>query len=191
MSDTAAAPASAAIDGNGSMFGSDFDELAVGDVYTAPPAPIEDRDVAVFAALTGDHHPIHVDPEWAAAGPFGHPIAHGLLVLSCAVGALPLDPGRVLALRRFREATFKRPVAVGESVAVRCRIVELKPVDETTGIVICEWRILGEDERLRARAIVEILWRRGTRELASTSGVEAELLDPVTVDAAGDVRVLL
>ncbi len=64
------------------MFATDFDELAVGDSYASPPAPIEDRDVAVFAALTGDHHPIHVDPEWAATGPFGRPIAHGLLVLS-------------------------------------------------------------------------------------------------------------
>ena len=163
------------------MFATGFDALAVGDAYRSEPTPIEMRDVAVFAALTGDHHPIHVDPEWAATGPFGRPIAHGLLVLSIAVGVLPLDPERVLALRRFRDATFKRPVAVGESVIVTCRVTELKPIDAETGIVSCEWRIAGEDERLRARAIVEILWRRG----------EPDVLDPVTVDADGVVQVLV
>ena len=171
------------------MFATDFDALAVGDSYASPPAPIEDRDVAVFAALTGDHHPIHVDPEWAATGPFGRPIAHGLLVLSLAVGALPLDPDRVVALRRFRETTFKRPVAVGESVIVDCRVTGLRPIDERTGIVTCEWRISGSDGRLRARSIVEILWRRGAPAPAPPPA--ADLLDPVSVDASGSVQVLL
>jgi acyl dehydratase len=169
------------------MFSTDFDLLAVGDAHESAPMPVEMRDVAVFAALTGDHHPIHTDAEWATEhGPFGRPIAHGLLVLSLAVGVLPLDPGRVLALRRFREATFKRPVAVGEEIIVGCRVSELKPIDESTGIVVCEWRISGQDERLRARAIVEILWRRGEPATG-----ELESLDPVTVGADGAVQVLI
>ena len=60
-------------------------------------------------------------------------------------------------------------------------MTELKPIDAGTGIATCEWRITGTDDRLRARAIVEILWRRG----------EPELLDPVTVDADGTVQVLV
>ncbi|MFE3188449.1 MaoC family dehydratase [Nocardia sp. NPDC059240] len=38
--------------------------------------------VDLFADATGDHQWIHVDPEAAAAGPFGAPIAHGFLTLS-------------------------------------------------------------------------------------------------------------
>lgn len=143
-----------------SMFGLDFDRLRTGDSYRSTPCPIEARDVAVFAALTGDGHPIHVDPEYAAAGPFGRPIAHGMLILSCAVGVLPLDPDRIVALRRIRDAVFKRPLAVGEAIVVDSRITGLRPLDEGSGLVECEWRILGDDGRLRSRAVVEIVWRR-------------------------------
>ena len=38
--------------------------------------------VDLFADATGDHQWIHVDPERAAAGPFGGTIAHGYLTLS-------------------------------------------------------------------------------------------------------------
>lgn len=144
----------------GGMFAADFDELRRGDAFESMPRPIGEHDVAVFGALTGDQHPIHVDPEWAARGPFGRPIAHGLLLLSCAVGSLPLDPERVLALRRIGDAVFKRPLEVGDSIVVGCKVTELKPLDERTGLVGCEWRIAGSDGRLRVRAKVEILWRR-------------------------------
>src|ERR1700742_2208497 len=43
---------------------------------------ITQNDVNLFADATGDHQWIHVDPERAAAGPFGGTIAHGFLTLS-------------------------------------------------------------------------------------------------------------
>jgi acyl dehydratase len=48
----------------------------------------QDR-VDLFADATGDHQWIHVDPERAAAGPFGGPIAHGFLTLSLSNLLLP------------------------------------------------------------------------------------------------------
>lgn len=155
------------------MFGLDFDSLAVGYEYEGAPRAIGERDVAVFAALTGDTHPIHLDAEWAANGPFGRPIAHGLLVLSCAVGSLPLDPERVLALRRLREVVFKRPLLVDDEIVVRCRVSELRAIDEGAGLVSCEWRIVGGDRKLRARATVEILWRRGKAGDRATRALNA------------------
>lgn len=43
---------------------------------------ITQQQIDAFAAATGDHQWIHVDPEKAAAGPFGGTIAHGYLTLS-------------------------------------------------------------------------------------------------------------
>jgi acyl dehydratase len=43
---------------------------------------IEQRAIDQFAEATGDHQWIHVDPEKAAAGPFGQTVAHGYLSLS-------------------------------------------------------------------------------------------------------------
>jgi acyl dehydratase len=43
---------------------------------------ITQEDVDLFADATGDHQWIHVDPEKAAAGPFGTTIAHGFMTLA-------------------------------------------------------------------------------------------------------------
>ena len=142
------------------MFESGLDDLVPGASHESPRREITQADVAVFAALTGDHHPAHVDPEWASTGPFGRPIAHGLLTLSCAAGNLPLDPERALALRRVREAVFKRPLAVGDTIAVRCTVVSSRPIDDRTGLVDCELRITDSASKLVARAVLEILWAR-------------------------------
>lgn len=177
------------------MFSADFDGLRAGDSYRSQACPIASRDVLMFAALTGDEHPIHVDARWAEeSGPFGRRIAHGMLVLSCAVGVLPLDPDRVIALRRIRDAVFKRPVAVDEAIVVDCVVSELKPLDSETGLVECEWRISGEDGRLRSRATVEIVWRRGgpKRQPAADDAIgHGDELAPVQVSAPDDVRVLI
>ncbi|MBK5115318.1 MAG: hypothetical protein JJE23_00210 [Thermoleophilia bacterium] len=172
----------ATTEGRPDMFATDFDALERGDSYESATRQIDGRDVAIFAALTGDDHPIHVNPAFAAQGPFGRQIAHGLLVLSCAVGSLPLDPDRVLALRRIREAVFKRPVAVGESIAVTCRVSELRPVDERSGLVDCEWRILGADGKLRARVLAEILWRRGPHDPTAVSAAALANFNPPLAD---------
>jgi len=50
---------------------------------------IDQARVNLFAEATGDHQWIHVDPERAAQGPFGAPIAHGYLTLSISNLFLP------------------------------------------------------------------------------------------------------
>ncbi|MBO0852942.1 MAG: MaoC family dehydratase [Nocardia sp.] len=46
---------------------------------------IDQKRIDLFAEATGDHQWIHVDPEKAAAGPYGRTIAHGFLTLSLLV----------------------------------------------------------------------------------------------------------
>ena len=46
---------------------------------------VDQKRIDLFAEATGDHQWIHVDPEKAAAGPFGTTIAHGFLTLSLLV----------------------------------------------------------------------------------------------------------
>ena len=57
--------------------------------------PVTQERVNAFAAATGDHQFIHVDPERAAAGPFGGPIAHGFLTLSLLAGEFSVQGGGV------------------------------------------------------------------------------------------------
>lgn len=143
-----------------SMWSTSFDELRVGERFRSAERPVRDIDVDAFAALTGDEHPLHTDAEWAASGPFGERVAHGLLVLSMAVGQVPLDPERVLALRRVSDVVFKRPVRLGERVHVAGELTGLKAVDERAGLVDFAWQIRNQDDALVTRASVQLLWRR-------------------------------
>jgi 3-hydroxybutyryl-CoA dehydratase len=140
-----------------------FDRLAVGVRFRSAVRAVRDTDVIVFSALTGDWHPQHCDPEWAAASPFGERIAHGMLVLSLAVGLVPLDPERVLALRRVTDVVFKRPVRLNESIFVAGELTALRAVDEHTGLVDFGWQIRNQDDALIARAGVQVVWSRDER----------------------------
>jgi acyl dehydratase len=73
---------------------------------------------------------------------------------------VPFDPGRVVALRRVADATFKRPVRFGDTLHVEGRVAELAPGAEDAGLVTLAWAILNQDGRAVCRARVEVLWRR-------------------------------
>lgn len=137
-----------------------FDDLEVGQAFSTPSRAVTQEDVDAFAALSGDHHPQHVDAEWAAGSPFGGRIAHGLLVISLAAGLVPFDPERVMALRRVGDVVFKRPVRPGDSISVDGRVDSLRALDDDAGLVSLAWRVLDQDGKLVCKATVDVLWRR-------------------------------
>lgn len=132
-----------------------FAALEPGLAFSTPERVLTHDDIGAFAALTGDHHPQHVDPAWAADSAFGGTIAHGLLVLSAAAGLVPFDPARVVALRAVRDVVFKRPVRPGDAIRVEGAVEEVRE----PGLVTCRWRVLGADDRLVVQARVEVVWR--------------------------------
>jgi 3-hydroxybutyryl-CoA dehydratase len=137
-----------------------FEALEPGQEFVTRGRTVTEADVVGFASLTGDWHPQHADADWAAASPFGERIAHGLLVISLAAGLVPFDPGRVVALRRVADATFKRPVKFGDTLHVEGRIKELSPASEEAGVVTFAWNVVNQDGRTVCRASVDVLWRR-------------------------------
>jgi acyl dehydratase len=137
-----------------------FDELKLGDEFVAGSRTITEADVVAFATLTGDLHPQHIDADWAASSVFGERIAHGMLVVSFAIGLARLVPERVVALRRLREVVFKRPVALGDTITLEGRVSELRPMNDETGLVACTWSVVNQRRELCVRAQIEVLWRR-------------------------------
>jgi acyl dehydratase len=120
---------------------------------------VAEDDILAFAALSGDTHPQHTDAGWAAESRFGEQIAHGLLVLSFAVGLLDLDPDRVVALRRVRDAVFKQPVKIGDVIRAESQIAGAREVDGEHELVELRLRILNQHDQLVARASLELLCR--------------------------------
>ncbi len=147
-----------------------FDELEPGMSFATRGRTITETDIVQFAALSGDRHPVHTDAEWAAHGPFGERIAHGLLVVSYAAGLLPLHPERVVAMRRLERVTFKRPVTIGDTIRVDAKLGGLTEVDDATGIVRCSMRILNQHDRCVTQAEIDLIWRRQTFERQTSEG---------------------
>ncbi|MEA2347474.1 MAG: 3-hydroxybutyryl-CoA dehydratase [Thermoleophilaceae bacterium] len=139
-----------------------FDELVEGEEFATDPRVIGERDVLLFAALTGDHHPAHVDGQWAARGPFGEQVAHGMLVLSFAVGMVPFDPQQVVALRRISDVVFKRPVKLGDVIRVEGKLESKKAMSDEAGLACWSWTIADArgSNPPACRAKVDVLWRR-------------------------------
>jgi acyl dehydratase len=142
------------------MLDHSFDHLEPGDRFTSRGRTVTESDVHAFGAQTGDLHPQHMDADWAASSAFGERIAHGMLVLSYAVGLVGFDPEKVLALRRVSDAVFKRPVRLGDSIHVEGSVLDLRPVSDEAGLVSLGMRILNQHGQTVCRAKVEALWRR-------------------------------
>jgi acyl dehydratase len=153
------------------------DDLSAGARLTGRSRTITESDIVSFAAITGDWHPQHVDAEWAADSRFGERIAHGMLVLSYSVGLIGFDPDRVVALRGIDSLTFKRPVAIGETIRAEADVDSVQPIDDHHELVVLRWRVLGADDRVALRARITIVHRPtpvpGTRHGGQTSGTES------------------
>ena len=111
------------------------DELSAAVGETLGPGEwfeVDQSRVNLFADATDDHQWIHVDPERAAQGPFGGPVAHGFLTLSLLpslVGALyTVKASRMGVNYGLNRVRFPAPVRVGTSVRVRAEIASVEPV---------------------------------------------------------------
>jgi acyl dehydratase len=120
---------------------------------------VTEADVVAFSALTGDWHPQHSDATWAAESAFGERIAHGMLIVSFAVGLVAFDPEEVVALRRLREVVFKRPVRLGDTIHVEGTEAERREVGDDTALVTWNWRIVNQDGEMVCRLVIEALCR--------------------------------
>jgi acyl dehydratase len=93
---------------------------------------IDQRRVDEFAAATGDDQWIHVDPERAAAGPFGTTVAHGYLTLSLIPILMrelyQVDGVRMRVNYGLNRVRFPAPVLVPSSVRARARVAAVQPV---------------------------------------------------------------
>jgi 3-hydroxybutyryl-CoA dehydratase len=137
-----------------------FESLFDGAEMESSGRTVTEVDIVSFSALTGDWHPQHADADWAAENGFGKRIAHGMLVISYALGLLPIDPRVVIALRSMDRAVLKRPVAIGDSIRVRAKLAEKRPLNDEHGLVTLAVRIVNQEDALVAKMEITVLWRR-------------------------------
>jgi 3-hydroxybutyryl-CoA dehydratase len=87
---------------------------------------ISEADIAVFADLSGDHNPVHLDAEYAARSPFGQRVAHGSLVASFISAVLGNDlpgPGSIYLGQTLK---FLAPVHIGDTITASVEVITVR-----------------------------------------------------------------
>ncbi len=99
--------------------------MKIGDSATHTLA-ITDEVIRGFAALLGDHNPVHLDDEFARGTRFGRRIAHGMVagsLISTVLGVYLPGPGTLYLSQSLK---FLAPVYLGDTVTARVEVIALK-----------------------------------------------------------------
>src|SRR5947209_13379807 len=83
-------------------------------------------DILLFALVSGDHNPIHLDAEYAEKSLFGKRIAHGFLIGSLISAVLGNDmpgPGSIYLGQTLK---FLAPIHIGDTVTVTVKVVAIR-----------------------------------------------------------------
>ncbi|WP_268797450.1 MaoC family dehydratase [Pseudomonas huanghezhanensis] len=88
---------------------------------------VEERHIQLFAEMSGDRNPVHLDAEFAGKSMFKERIAHGMFsgaLISAAVACELPGPGTIYLSQQM---TFQKPVKIGDMLTVRLEILEKMP----------------------------------------------------------------
>jgi 3-hydroxybutyryl-CoA dehydratase len=80
--------------------------------------------IGAYADASGDHNPIHVDPEFARATPFGGTIAHGMLVLALIGEMMRGAFGERWSASGRLKVRFKAPTRPGDTVTASASLLK-------------------------------------------------------------------
>jgi phosphotransacetylase/acyl dehydratase len=112
-------------DGNTDLFieNRTFDEMAVGETASLSHT-VTQRDIDLFATVTGDVNPAHVDPAYAETDMFHHVIIHGMWgagLISATLGTKLPGPGTIYL---GQDLHFRRPVNIGDTITATLTVKE-------------------------------------------------------------------
>ncbi|AMO57551.1 3-hydroxybutyryl-CoA dehydratase [Endozoicomonas montiporae] len=101
-----------------------FEELTVGQTDSLTRT-LTEEDLLLFAKVSGDTNPVHLDKDYAATTQFEGRIAHGMWtssLISCALATKLPGPGGIYL---SQEVKFMRPVKVGDTVTVKLEVLDI------------------------------------------------------------------
>lgn len=115
-----------------------FDEITVGQTASYSKT-LSENDITLFAAVSGDINPVHLDADFAANTQFKQRIAHGMWSGAIISAALALElpgPGTIYL---GQDLSFRAPVFIGDTITVELEVVE-KRTDKPYVTIACNAR---------------------------------------------------
>lgn len=135
------------------LTGYTFDEISVGQTASFDKQ-VEELDIQMFSAVSGDVNPVHLDEEFAAGTLFGGRIAHGMLTGAIISAALAMElpgPGTIYLGQTLR---FSRPVKIGDRITAHLEVTA-KRNDKKIITLACE--VTNQDGKVVASGEAQVM----------------------------------
>ena len=132
--------------------------LAYDDIFIGQTASfsklVEDQDIQMFSAVSGDVNPVHLDEAYAAGTMFRGRIAHGMLTGAVISAALAMElpgPGTIYLGQTLR---FTRPVKIGDRITAHLEVTD-KRDDRKIITLACE--VMNQDGKVVANGEAQVM----------------------------------
>ena len=107
-----------------------------GDTLPTVEKTFSQDDVNRYADATGDHNPIHVDPNFAAGSQFGRRIAHGMMIAASISEMMAQAFGQDWHKSGRMKIRFRAPVFPGETVRASGTVRSVRQIEDATEVAV-------------------------------------------------------
>jgi len=150
------------------MRGMYWEEWEIGAEFESPARTVTETDIVMFAGLSGDYNPLHVNEEYCKTTIFGTRIAHGPLVYAIAAGLLfqlHLYDDTLIAFLGFDNLKFTGPVKPGDTIHAKIKVQEKRETSRPDrGVMKRELRVFNQRGEVVQEAIQNFLLKRKPAE---------------------------
>lgn len=150
-----------------------YDEITLGQTAEYSKQ-ISAEDIQLFAAVSGDVNPVHLDAAYAATTPFGGCIAHGMLsgaIISAAIAMQLPGPGTIYLGQSLR---FTLPVRPGDTLTVNLKVVGKT---DKRRLVTLECEVFNQGKQLVVAGTAEVMAPRDKLVLEQPATPQVRIVD--------------
>jgi len=146
------------------MTGLYWEEWEIGAEFESSGRTVTEADIVMFAGLSGDYNPLHINEEFCKKTQFGTRIAHGPLVYAIAAGLLfqlHLYDDTLIAFLGFDSLKFTNPVKAGDTIHARIKVLEKRETSRPDrGVMKRQLQVLNQRGEVVQDAVQAFLLKR-------------------------------
>ena len=146
------------------MRGMYWEEWEIGAEFESPARTVTEADIVMFAGLSGDYNPLHVNEEYCKTTIFGTRIAHGPLVYAITAGLLfqlHLYDDTLIAFLGFENLKFTGPVKAGDTIHAKIKVLEKRETSRPDrGVMKRQLQVLNQRGEVVQEGIQSFLLKR-------------------------------
>jgi acyl dehydratase len=145
-----------------------YEDFATGQSFTSSARTITEADLTLFAMLSGDWNPVHVDEEFAKATPYGKRLVHGLYgpaIMTGFLQQLGIFDGSAIAMLNVSQLNFIKPLFVGDTVHLQLTILGTRLTkDGNRGVIGRRFELVKHGGEVAQDMLSDVLVRRRPAE---------------------------